>query len=140
VLARSSFEYAIVRVVPHVDREEFVNAGAILFCDAKDYLEARVELDDRRLLAFSPDADLATVKRHLEALPRICAGGPDAGPIGCLPLRERWAWLVAPRSTVLQMSAPHVGLCDDPAATLERLLATAVRVPRALAKPDRTRR
>jgi hypothetical protein len=130
VPARSAFEYAIVRVVPRVEREEFVNAGAIVFCDDRELLLGRVELDEARLSALAPEVDLALVRRHLEAIPRICAGGPDSGPIGRLPLRERWRWLVAPRSTILQFSAPHAGLCDSPEALLEKLLDDAVRAPR----------
>lgn len=120
--AHRSFDYAVVRVVPHVEREEFVNAGVILHCHEAAFLAARIELSEALLLALAPDADVATVRRHLDAIPRICAGGPDAGPIGELPLRERWSWLVAPRSTVIQTSAPHVGLCDAPESALERLL------------------
>lgn len=125
--ARRSFDYAVVRVVPHVEREEFVNAGVILHCDEAAFLAARIELSETLLLALAPDADVATVRRHLDAIPRICAGGPEAGPIGELPLRERWSWLVAPRSTVIQTSAPHVGLCDEPERALERLLDKMVR-------------
>ena len=129
--AQRAFDYAIVRVVPRVEREEFVNAGVILFCHAHDFLAARVELDEARLSALAPDVDLALVRRHLEVIPRICEGGPSAGPIGLLPLRERWHWLVAPRSTIVQTSAPHSGLCEAPEEWLERLLDRAVRAPRA---------
>jgi len=114
-------------VVPHVEREEFINAGVVVFCDALDYLEARIELDEARLLALSPRVDLALVHRHLEALPRLCAGGPDAGSIGRLPLRERWHWLVAPRSGMVQTSPAHAGLGDAPEAALERLVERLVR-------------
>jgi hypothetical protein len=124
---RSSFDYAIVRVVPHVEREEFVNAGVIVFCEALDHLSARVELDEARVLALAPDADLAIVRRHLEAIPVICQGGPSAGPIGRLALRERWHWLVAPRSTIVQTSPAHAGLCASPGDQLERLLDAVVR-------------
>lgn len=130
--ARSSFDYAIVRVVPHVEREEFVNAGVILFCDERDFLGARVELDEGRLCALAPLTDIALVRRHLEAIVRICEGGKDAGPIGQLTRRERWHWLVAPRSTMLQTSPPHAGLCDEPEEALGRLLESAVRLPRRL--------
>jgi hypothetical protein len=128
VPSRFSFDYAAVRVVPHVEREEFVNAGVILFCDACDFLAARIELDDARLLAIAPEIDVDFVRRHLDAIPRICAGGPSAGPIGALSRRERWTWLVAPRSTILQTSAPHAGLCDIPEEALEQLMGTVVRV------------
>lgn len=125
--AHSSFDYAIVRVVPHVEREEFINVGVILFCDARDFLTARIELDEARLRALFPDVDLPLVRRHLAAIPRICEGGLASGPIGQLPLRERWHWLVAPRSTILQVSAPHTGLCEAPEAWVERLLDRVVR-------------
>lgn len=126
---RCSFEYAVVRVVPHVEREEFINAGVILFCDARDYLAARIGLDEGRLRALAPEADAAFVRLHLEAVRRICEGGPGAGPIGRLPLRERWRWLVAPRSTILQTSAPHPGLAEAPEESLERLFCGLVRRP-----------
>ena len=132
--ARSAFDYAIVRVVPRVEREEFVNVGVILFCHAHDFLAARIELDEARLLALAPDVDLPLVRRHLEVIPRICESGPQAGPIGQLPLRERWHWLVATRSTIVQTSAPHSGLCEAPEEWLERLLDRAVRPPRATAQ------
>ncbi len=127
---RDAFDYAIVRVVPRVEREEFVNAGVIVYCYAQDVLEARIELDERRLLALAPDVDLDVVRGHLAAIPRVCAGGPEAGPIGALSQRERWHWLTAPRSTILQTSAAHAGLCEEPAAALEGLLDRVVRAPR----------
>jgi hypothetical protein len=125
----NSFDYAVVRVVPRVDREEFLNAGVILYCLQQGFLGAAVELDERRLLALAPDVDLALVSTHLEALPRICAGGAEAGPIGQLPQKERWHWLVAPRSTILQTSAVHSGLCEDPGAALQQLMDRMVRLP-----------
>jgi hypothetical protein len=131
VPANHAFEYSIVRVVPHVEREEFVNAGVVVFCDARDFLAARIELDVRRLLALSPSVDIDLVRRHLAAIPSICEGGADAGPIGSMTLRERWRWLVAPRSTILQCSPPHAGLCDAPDGWIERLLVEMVRTPRA---------
>jgi hypothetical protein len=123
---RTSFDYAVLRVVPRVDREEFINAGVIVFCVAKDFLAARVELDEQRLRALDPDVDVASVREHLEAFPRICAGGPDSGPIGKLPVKERWHWLVAPRSTVVQVSPVHSGLTDSPRAALDRLVEQMV--------------
>lgn len=128
--APCSFEYAIVRVVPHVEREEFINAGAIVFCHDRELLAARIELNEERLCALAPDVDLPLVRRHLATIPLICAGGPESGPIGRLPLRERWHWLVAPRSTILQVSAPHPGLSETPEDWLERLLDRVVRAPR----------
>jgi hypothetical protein len=127
VPAPSSFDYAIVRVVPDVEREEFINVGVILHCHDHEYLAARVELDEARLLALWPDADLPLIRRHLATFPVISAGGPAAGPIGQMPLRERWHWLSAPRSTIVQISAPHTGLCAEPEAWLERLMSRLVR-------------
>ena len=126
--ATLSFDYAVLRVVPRVEREEFVNAGVILFCLARDFLAARVELDRARALALFPGADLALIEEHLLAVPRICAGGEGSGPIGKLSRRERFHWLVAPRSTVLQISAVHSGLCEDPERALEHLMDEMVRL------------
>ncbi len=125
--APSSFDYAVVRVVPRVEREEFLNAGIILYCLACDFLAARVTLDDARLLALAPDADARLVRQHLEAIPKICAGTPDSGPIGRLSQKERFHWLTAPRSTVIQTSPVHSGLCDAPEAALEQLMASRVK-------------
>jgi hypothetical protein len=130
VPAQTSFDYALIRVVPRVEREEFVNAGVILFCLARDFLGARVELDRDRVRALHPDVDLAVVDEHLAAIPRVCAGGERSGPIGRLSRRERFHWLVAPRSTVIQVSPVHSGLCDDPERALERLMDRMVRAPR----------
>jgi hypothetical protein len=127
VRSMNAFEYAIVRVVPHVEREEFVNAGVVLFCAERDFLAARIELDEARLLALAPRADVALVRDHLAAITAVCAGGPGGGPLGELPIRERWQWLVAPRSTILQASAPHAGLCESPEEWLERLVVSMVR-------------
>jgi hypothetical protein len=127
VPAPCSFSYAIVRVVPHVEREEFINAGVVVFCDARDYLAAAIALDEARLLALAPEVDLPVVRRHLEAIPRICAGGAEGGPIGQLPRRERWHWVVAPRSTILQTSPAHTGLCERPEEELKRLVEQVVR-------------
>jgi hypothetical protein len=125
----SSFDYAIVRVVPLVERGEFINAGVLLYCLAQNFLGARVELDEARLLALAPEADVALLREHLRVLPRVCAGGADAGPIGQLPQKERWHWLVAPRSTILQTSPVHSGLCEDPSGALEHLMDSMVRRP-----------
>jgi hypothetical protein len=109
----ASFDYAVVRVVPRVERGEFINAGVIVFCLEKRHLDARIRLDEARLKALWPDVDLALVREHLSAIPRICAGDPSAGPIACLSERERFHWLVAPRSTIIQTSPTHTGLCDS---------------------------
>ena len=124
-----SFDYAVLRVVPRVEREEFVNAGVLLFCLERAFLAARVELDRARLLALHPGADVPLIEQHLHAAERIAAGGDDAGPIGRLALRERFHWLVAPRSTVLQVSPVHTGLCEEPAEALRRLFDQVVRAP-----------
>ena len=127
--ATCSFDYAVVRVVPRVEREEFVNAGVILFCRQLDFLQARVELDRERVRALWPEADLPLIEEHLAAIPRICAGGEGSGPIGRLTTPERFHWLVAPRSTVLQLSPVHVGLCEDPERALDELMERVIRVP-----------
>jgi hypothetical protein len=114
-------------VVPRVDREEFINAGVILSCPECSFLEARINLDESRLLALDPTVDLEMVRTHLASIPTICKGGDDAGPIGQLTQRDRFYWLVAPRSTVIQTSPVHTGQCADPAAALEHLLTTMVR-------------
>lgn len=126
---RRSFDYAVIRIVPRPEREEFVNAGVILFCLADDYLAARVHLDPERLRALWPALDPEILREHLEAIPRICAGAPGSGPIGALSRRERFHWLVAPRSTVLQVSAVHSGLCESPQAALDRLFDSLVALP-----------
>ena len=133
----ATYDYAIVRVVPRVERGEFINAGVILSCQLRDHLEARIELDVARLQALDPEADVEAIRANLAAIPRICAGGPDAGPIGRLPLRERFHWLVAPRSTMIQTSAVHTGRCDALDDAIERLLDRMVRGQRAVpsAKP-----
>lgn len=125
--APASFDHAIVRVVPRVEREEFVNAGVILFCLGRDFLAAKVELDRARLLALFPGADVDTLEAHLAAIPRVAAGGEGSGPIGRLTQRERFHWLVAPRSTVIQVGPVHSGLCEDPARTLDALFDRMVR-------------
>ena len=121
-----SFDYAVIRVVPRVDREEFVNAGVILFCLQKDFLAARVEVDEARLRALWPEVDVDLIRQHLEAIPRICAGDPEAGPIARLSIRERFHWLVSPRSTMMQVSPVHSGLCEHPERTLDDLFRRMV--------------
>lgn len=120
------YDYAVIRVVPKVDREEFINAGVILSCPDKSFLEARIKLNESRLLSLDPSLDLEMVRTHLETIPTICRGGDDAGPIGQLPQRQRFHWLVAPRSTIIQTSPVHTGRCSDPAAVLEHLVAKMV--------------
>lgn len=127
--ARSSFDYAVIRVVPRVERGELVNAGVILFCLERDFLQARVEVNEPRLRALWPEIDVELVRQHLEAIPKICAGTPDSGPIGRLSLRERFHWLVAPRSTIIQISPVHVGLCDHPETAIDELFRQMVQLP-----------
>lgn len=127
--AGTSFDYAILQVVPRVERGEVVNAGVILFCLQRDFLQARVEVNEPRLRALWPDLDLELVRQHLETIPKICAGSPEAGPIARLSLRERFHWLVSPRSTMIQVSPVHSGLCDDPERALGDLFCQAVRLP-----------
>lgn len=126
---RSAFEYAVIRVVPRVERGEFVNVGVVLFCRQARFLQAQVALAEARLLALDPTADLAAVREQLDQIPLICAGGPGSGPIGALPQPERFRWLAAPRSTIVQPSPVHCGLADDPAAALARLMAAMVLPP-----------
>jgi hypothetical protein len=123
---RSPFEYAIVRVVPRVERGECINAGIVLMCRARRFLGARTSLDDALLVAMAPDCDPEIVRAHLEAVERIAAGDAAAGPIAMLPAPERFHWLVSPSSTVIQPSEVHTGLTADPAATLDHLHRTLV--------------
>ena len=125
-----TYDYAVVRVVPRVERGEMINVGVILSCPDVSFLEARIELDEARLLAFDPAMDLDDVRTHLDTIPITCRGGVEAGPIGALPQRARFHWLVAPRSTIIQISPVHTGRTDDPAAALERLLDRMVRTQR----------
>jgi len=115
--------------VPKVEREEFVNVGVIVSCPVREFLKARIEIDEQRLLALDPTLDTATIRDHLATIPVICSGGEQAGPIGQLLQRERFYWLVAPRSTIIQTSPVHAGFCKNPAAMLEHLLETMVRPP-----------
>ena len=122
-----TYDYAIVRLVPRVERGESINVGVILSCPALDFLDARIELDPSRLLAIDPSADVEATRAHLEMIPRVCRGGAGAGPIGELPQRSRFHWLVSPRSTIIQLSPVHTGRTSDPEKALERLLETMVR-------------
>lgn len=126
VARRSLFQYAIVRVVPRVERGERLNVGVILLCRPRRFLGARIRLDEQRLAAFAPGLDPQLLRPHLEAIERIARGDPTAGPIARLGLAERFHWLVAPASTVIQPSEVHTGLCDDAAAELEHLVETLV--------------
>ncbi|HKS28838.1 MAG TPA: DUF3037 domain-containing protein [Pyrinomonadaceae bacterium] len=124
---RHSFDYAVVRIVPHVEREEFLNVGVILSSQSADFLKARFHVNTRRLYALAPELDLKEIESHLEAMRLICEGGEQAGPIGRLPRRARFDWLTAPRSTIIQTSPVHTGLCHDPDQALEQLLRKMVK-------------
>jgi hypothetical protein len=127
VHAPHTYDYAIVRVVPRVERGEFVNAGIILSCDVERYLQACIDLDEDALLGLDAHVDLDLVKSTLAVIPAICAGGADAGAIGRLSPRERFHWLVAPRSTMVQTSPVHTGRCSDLQAALDHLMSTMIR-------------
>ena len=124
---RSPYQYAIIRVVPHVERGEAINVGVVLLCRPSAFIGARTALDEGRLRAIAPDADVASIQRHLEAIDRVAAGDQRGGPIAKLSSAERFHWLVSPASTIIQPSEVHTGLTDDPAAELERLFETLVR-------------
>jgi hypothetical protein len=130
VPAPPSFDYAAIRIVPRVEREEFLNAGMILFCPERKFLGVRTHLDPERLRVLWPSLDMEESRRHLEAFVRVAEGASDAGPIARLSQRERFHWLVAPRSTIIQVSAVHSGICEQPMDKLEqlfqRLVATAI--------------
>ncbi len=116
-----SFEYAVIRVVPRVEREEFMNVGVILYCQSLPFLDALFTLDEDRLRALSPGIEMVEIKKHLQAFCNICKAGPGSGPIGRLDMGSRFRWLTATRSTVMQCSRVHPGLTSDPAATLKNL-------------------
>ena len=126
-----AYDYAVIRVVPQVEREEFINVGVVLSCPARKFLAARIHLDQARLKAFAPALDEESVQSHLASFEAVCRGGADTGPIGELPARQRFHWLVAPRSTVIQTSPAHTGVCRDPEETLEKLLRQYVVTPDA---------
>ena len=125
--ALRTYDYAVIRVVPRVERGEFVNAGIILSCDVERILLAGIELDEGALLAIDARVDMEQVRYALASIPAICAGGDAAGDIGKMSSRERFHWLVAPRSTIVQTSPVHTGQCAEPAAALEHLMQTMVR-------------
>lgn len=120
------FEYAVIRVVPCVEREEFLNAGVILYCQPKGFLKTVFYLNEGRLKCFAGDADASEINERLQAFERICKGGKDGGTIGSLPLASRFRWLTATRSTIVQTSAVHPGLCDNPEEMLQRLFRQLV--------------
>jgi hypothetical protein len=121
-----AFQYALLQVVPRVERDERFNAGVVVFCRRRSFLAARVELDEHRLTALDPEADAAGIAAHLDLLARIAAGDPSAGAVAALSQSERFHWLAAPSSTVVQPSPVHTGICEDPQAQLDHLFATLV--------------
>jgi hypothetical protein len=129
VRERFVFDYAVVRVVPRVERGEFLNAGVIVFCPTRGFLESRIELDHARLKMLAPTIDTSVVESYLASIPTICAGGGEAGSIGILPQRARFHWLVAPRSTVIQTSDVHSGVHEDPREALDSLFEKLVKTP-----------
>lgn len=124
--ALASFEYSVLRVAPSIEREEFVNAGVLLFCKQLRFLGARIALDTTRLLALEPRADVASIRSQLDLVHQIVSGGEEAGEIGELPLGERFRWLASPRNTILQPSPVHPGLCIDPQVTLDSIFVRVV--------------
>jgi hypothetical protein len=131
VPADVTYDYSIIRIVPRVDRGEQINVGVILSVADSEFLDARIELDETLLRSLDPAVDIAAVRAQLDLILAICGGGPEAGPIGTLPARGRFRWLVSPRSTMVQPSAVHTGRTSDPAACLERLMDRVVRRPSA---------
>jgi hypothetical protein len=127
VPAELTYDYAIIRVVPRVERGEQINVGVIVSCPDANYLDARIEMEDRLVLALDPQVDLATLRANLAIIPAVCRGGDEAGPIGALDPRARFRWLVSPRSTIIQPSPVHTGRTADPARCLERLMDRSVR-------------
>ena len=124
--ANNSFDYAVLRVVPSAERGEFMNVGVVMHCPALTFLGCRVYLDEERFTALWPEHDISVIRQHVEAFARICAAEPKAGPIARLTRRERFHWMVSPRSTVIQVSPVHTGLCEDPEATIEELFRRLV--------------
>ena len=127
--ALETYDYAVIRVVPRVERGEFVNVGILLSRQRPPFLQARIHLDAARVLALDPGADIETIQRHLDAIPAICNGAAGSGPIGQLPLRARFHWLTATRSSIIQTSPIHSGQCTEPELAIERLLARMVLPP-----------
>lgn len=125
--AQSSYDYAVIRVVPSVEKGEFVNVGVILFCKTLNFLEARIIENLERIRVVDRDADLAAIRKHLEIIPKICAGGKSAGYFSKLNQTSRFDWLVSPSSTIIQTSPVHCGICSDPGAALDELYDLLIR-------------
>jgi hypothetical protein len=126
---RDAFQYAVLRVVPDLDRGEALNVGIVLFCRRRGFLAARIGLDERRIRGAFPGVDVPALAAHLEGLRRVAAGDPEAGAVAALPQSDRFGWLAAASSTIVQPSAIHTGLCDDPEALLDRLFGRLVAAP-----------
>jgi hypothetical protein len=120
------YEYAVIRVVPRVEREEFLNVGIILYCSKQGFLEASIHVNEDRFKAFSCEIEIAELKEYLHTWERICKGGKDGGPIGLLPISSRFRWLTATRSTIVQTSKTHPGFCNNATETLESLFQALV--------------
>jgi hypothetical protein len=126
VPAISSYDYAIIRIVPRVERGECINVGVILFCRTRRFLKAKLALDEQRIRSFAPNLDYAAVEKQLLQLVQVCNAEPQSGPIGELSQSERFHWLVAPRSTIIQVSPVHSGLCSNPESVLDHLVQELV--------------
>ena len=124
-----TYDYAVIRVVPRVEREEFINVGVIVSCPTARHLEARTEIDESRLRALAPSLDVEALRPYLDAIVAICRGDAGAGPIAALPPRARFHWLTAKRSSIVQVSPAHVGRTEQPELIVERLMDRMVRVP-----------
>jgi hypothetical protein len=131
VAGEFTYDYAIIRAVPRVERGERINVGVIVSCVDGDFLDGRFEVDEARLQALDATIDLDAVRAAIASMTAVCAGGAAAGPLGALPARERFRWLVSPRSTIIQPSRVHTGRARDPVAALDHLFATVVRPNRA---------
>ncbi len=132
---QNSFDYAVIRIVPLVEREEFFNAGVILFCPQQKFLDARIYLDRKKLEALAPALNPDEVQQRLDGICKVCAGDHTAGPIAQLPQRARFHWLIAPRSTWVQTSSAHSGICEEPEPVLDRLFREQIL---GTAEPDRS--
>lgn len=124
--ARNSYDYALIRLVPSVERGECINIGVILYCPTRRFLGMRLHLDTARALALAPDLDLDSVQQQLDTLMSICEGRPEAGQLGAMSQSERFHWLTSPRSTIIQVSPVHEGISDDPQVALDHLFKTMV--------------
>ena len=125
---KCSFDYSVARLVPRVEREEFINVGVIVSCPSQKFLRVKYDLNEARINAFAPNIDTPQIHEYLKAIEKICAGGKDAGQIGILPARQRFYWLTATRSTIIQCSPVHSGLCEEPQIALEHLFKIMVQI------------